>query len=370
MDDYMNQAEEQVRQADGQTTNKLKFLPASQLCSAPIRTDWIIKPYLDKNSLTVLFGEPGSMKTFVAIDQGLSVATNTKWQGQAIRQCGLVFYIAGEGFSGISKRVKAWAIAQQIDLENVPFYVSDRPAQFLDEDSALNVVARADELRVLHGDPVLVIVDTLNRNFGPGDENSTADMTRFVSAIDEHIRTRYGCAVMLVHHSGLTNTERARGAGALRGALDWEYRLKKNSNGTKILHCTKAKDHEPPPDITFKHEIITIDGWIDPDDNEPITSLVLRFAEAQAQDQKPLTGARKIAFDALFSIGEDYVHIDTWRDAAYSAGVSPSPEIKAKQKAFKRAVTDLLVGGHVKTKDDFYCPNQDRGHRETFRRHF
>jgi hypothetical protein len=310
--------------------------------------------------MSVLFGESGSMKSFVAIDLGLCLSTGRIWQGNVVRQHGPVFYIAGEGSHGVGRRIRAWAIERQVNLDNVPFYVSDRPAQFLDKESALDVVAGVDELRSVHGDPVLVIIDTLNRNFGPGDENSTADMTRFNSAIDEHVRTRYGCAVMIVHHSGLSNTVRARGAGALRAALDWEYRLKKNSDGTRTLECTKSKDHEPPPDITFKPGIITLDGWVDPDDNEVMTSLVLRRTETAVQDYiKPLSGAKKIALDALISVGDEYVHIDKWRDAAYSSGIASSSSQEAKQKAFRRAVTDLLSAGYVKTRDDYYWLKPD-----------
>jgi len=346
--------EQQVREADGQTVGRLKFISAEQLCVAPTQTDWLVKSYLDSNSTSVLFGESGSMKSFVAIDLGLCAATNSDWHGNAVRKHGPVFYIAGEGFHGISRRVRAWVIEHQKTLDNVPFYVSDRPAQFLDKGSALDVVSGVDELRVVHGNPVLVIIDTLNRNFGPGDENSTADMTRFNSAIDEHVRTRYGCAVLIVHHSGLSNADRARGAGALRAALDWEYRLKVNSDSTRTMQCTKSKDYEPPPDITFKPEIISVDGWVDPDDNEVVTSLVLRRTEGTSQNRKHLAGAKKVAFDALVSIGEEYVHIDTWRDAAYSMGISPSSEKDAKRMAFKRAVSGLLDYGLVGVKDDYW----------------
>lgn len=336
---------------------KIKFISAGQLCAAPPRTDWIVKDYLNKNSMSTLFGEPGSMKTFAAIDQGLCVATNTEWHGQEIRQSGPVFYIAGEGIHGIRRRLKAWSIAHEIPLDDVPFFVSDRPAQFLNKESALDVVAGFEGLKEEHGDPVLVIVDTLNRNFGSGDENSTEDMTRFISTIDEHIRIPYECAVLIVHHTGLTNTNRTRGSSALRGALDWEYMLKKNSE-TINLSCTKSKDYENPPNMTFKPEIITIDDWNDPEENEPMTSLVLR-STTTAQGQRTLTGANKIAYDALLSCGNENVHIDTWRDAAYSMKISPANTPESNKKAFQRAVEGLVKGGYVTKQADHYFPNRD-----------
>jgi hypothetical protein len=208
------------------------FRPAYDLCAAPKPTNWIIKPFLDSRSLAELFGEAGGMKSFLVLDLGLSIASMIDWHGFAIHHPGPVFYIAGEGFSGLHRRIKAWADYHVADLSRVPFFASDRPARFLDQDGTEEVLAAVDELVSAHGTPVLVIIDTLNRNFGPGDENSTADMTRFIGAVDR-LRSRYGCAVLVIHHSGLASAERARGASALRAALDWEYRLQKNADGSR-----------------------------------------------------------------------------------------------------------------------------------------
>ena len=330
------------------------FLSAHDLCVTPKPTAWLLKSYIDAGSLSMMFGEAGSMKTFLAIDAGLCIASDHEWHGHDVRQKGAVFYIAGEGHAGLNPRLKGWGIYHGVDLRDVPFFVSDRPAQFLDAVSAAEVVQSVDELCKMHGSPSLVIVDTLNRNFGPGDENSTSDMTRFISVIDVALRSRFRCAVLIVHHSGLSATERARGASALRAALDWEYRLQKNADGTRILTCTKAKDHAEPPAICFMPETITLDGWIDPDDGEVMTSCVLRETERTTADTKRLSGARKVAFDALVNIGQESTHIDMWRDAAYTAGVSPTSSQDAKRKAFKRAVSELRDAGLVVANGDYW----------------
>lgn len=353
--------EEQVKEADGQGNKRFQFLSANDLCAIPNPIPWLLKPYMDAGSFAMIFGEAGSMKSFLSIDLGLCVATGKNWHGHEVRQRGPVFYIAGEGFSGLNRRIKAWATYRETDLQDIPFFVSDRPAQLLDSESAMEMIQSVDELCKAHGNPSLVIIDTLNRNFGPGDENSTADMTRFISTIDEALRSHYRCAVLIIHHSGLSATERARGASALRAALDWEYRLQNNADGRRILTCTKAKDHMEPPTLYFMPEIITLDGWVDPDDGEVMTSCILHRIEGAAADTRPLSGARKVAFNALVSLGEKYVHIDTWRDAAYSAGVSPSPSQDAKRKAFGRAVSELRDAGLVVANGDYWRVKKDPG---------
>ncbi len=248
--DSMLEIEKQAREADGQPKG-FHFLSAGDLCIQPSPTQWLIKGYLDKDPLACLFGEPGAMKSFTAIDIGLCAAAQIDWHDIPVRVHGPVFYVAGEGHEGLKRRTRAWGLHHGIDLKDVPFFVSDRAARFLDSDGAAEVTQAVEDLVLDHGEPVLIIIDTLNRNFGPGDENKTEDMTRFISVIDQNLRCRYRCAVLIIHHSGLTEKERARGASALRASLDWEYRMTKNADGTRILTCTKAKDHEEPPLVAF-----------------------------------------------------------------------------------------------------------------------
>ncbi len=351
-----------AQQAGAEKPCGFHFVQVQDLCIPPISTPWVVKGYLDKGSLCCIFGESGSMKTFLSTDFGLSIAASLKeWHGNPIRVSGPVFCIIGEGFSGMNCRIKAWAIHHNVNLDGVPFFISNRPARFLEKEGTVELVQAVDELIKEHGTPVLVVIDTLNRNFGPGDENSTADMTRFICAIDDALRSRYQCAVLIIHHTGLTATERARGASALRAALDWEYRLQKNANGSRTLTCTKAKDHAEPEPISFMPEEITIEGWIDPDDGEVMTSCILRPSEGVSRESKPLKGARKIAFDALMEAGSgEPSHIDKWREYAYASGISPTSSIEAKKKAFQRAVSDLREAGYVETINDLWWPKKDR----------
>lgn len=340
------------------------FLSVSELYSRPKPT-WLIKPYLDVGTLAVLFGEPGSFKSFVAIDQGLCIASGSNWHGCPVRQ-GTVFYIVGEGSSGIGCRIRAWEMAHGIDLKKTPFFVSDRAARLLESMSAVEVSAAVEKLRRLHGEPALIIVDTLSRNFGPGDESTAYDMGRFVSAIDEHLRIRYRCTVQIIHHPGLAAKDRVRGSSVLTAATDWEYRLSKEAGGKVLLTCTKTKDHNPPPPITFLREIITLDGWAE-EDGDLMTSCIMVDTETVGQGKmyKPLTGARKVAFDTLRAVikesGKESVHIDVWRERAYALGISTSTERDTKKRVFNRAVSDLCEWGWIDTLNDFWWPVRDTG---------
>lgn len=223
---------------------------------------------------------------------------------------------------------------------------------------------------------MFVVIDTLNRNFGSGDENNTADMTAFVQSIDAAIRIRYGCAVLIVHHTPLNDTKRARGASALRGALDWEYCLSKQSSDIKKLSATKVKDYEPPQEIHFKPKSIQLDGWVDQEDDKIITSCVLEKVESSVSDGKlslaKLQGAQKVVFDCLSKLlkfNPEGIHIDDWRKMAYEANISSSGTPDANKKAFQRAINELGNKGYVQSKNDLWILTRTRDRDGTFEGH-
>lgn len=52
----------------------------------------------------------------------------------------------------------------------------------MDASAAMEVEHEIARLAECHGQPALIVVDTLARNMGAGDENSNADIGTFVSA--------------------------------------------------------------------------------------------------------------------------------------------------------------------------------------------
>jgi len=335
--------------------NRFHFISAYDLCREPRPINWLIKGYLEAGSLSMTFGEAESMKSFLEIDKGLCIAAGINWHGVEIRQPGSVFYICGEGRGGIDRRIKAWADYHEIDLIDVPFFVSDRAAQFLDSTSAQSVIDAVEELAEVYGDPVLVIVDTLNRNFGPGDEGQTKDMTEFIAVIDKTLRFRFNCAISIIHHNGWSDRNRPRGAYALRASLDFEYQLTRNTNEVLTLKNTKTKDHERPPTRYFRWKVVSLDGWIDLDTGETLTSCILYSIEEGPAEGAPLTENAKILYDTLVTL--EKATIKEWREEAYSVVITKADsKSDAKRKAFDRAKEELLKAGRIEEKDGYWWP--------------
>jgi hypothetical protein len=232
----------------------------------------LIDGILPEGGLGLIFGEPASGKSLIAMDWAACVATGTEWCGRRVEQ-GAVFVIAGEGHAGLGRRFAAWALSNLVDLAQAPLFVSAGPAALVDPTSAEAVGASIEALASEHGAPRLVVVDTLHRNFGPADENSAADFARFLASLDG-FRERFGCAVLVVHHSGHMDPGRSRGSSAIRAALDVEYRLEA-TDGRRTLTSTKSKDDRPPEPMAFElREVVLTDRPAD-EDGELQTSVVL-----------------------------------------------------------------------------------------------
>lgn len=348
---------------------RLHFLSLGEMLKEPKITTWLLKGYLEAETMSVLFGEPGSMKSFLAIDVGMCIATGTPWHGIDVKHPGPVFYIAGEGFRGLSARLKAWCAYHKV-AEAAPFFVSSQSAQFLDDDSAAQVVCAIEEMVATHGVPRLIIVDTLSRCFGPGDENSTKDMTAFVNALDKTRLALGGCAMMVVHHSGLADKDRSRGSSVLLGALEFEYRLKKNDDGTRQLICKKAKDHEEPEDIYFQPKQMHI-GWVDHDTGDEMTSCVLcKTIEPIHSCTRiaRLSGDARIVYDVLAALTKETgsASKDAWRNQSYAA-MEHKEKTNAKRQAFNRAIQFLSENSYAQCDSDGEWSISDRDIGVTYR---
>lgn len=328
---------------------EFEFVHASEL--RYIRPEFLIDGILETDTLSLGFGAPGSAKSFLVVDMALSVATGTDFHKRAAKK-GLVFYIAGEGHNGLGRRFKAWCRRRGVSLDDALCFVSKRSAQFLDETSAKAVTEAIARLASRHGTPVLIVIDTLARNFGPGDENSNTEMGKFVAVIDG-MRARFpGCTVLIVHHCGHSAKERSRGATALLGALDCEYRVEKVKDLVTLVN-TKMKDAPQPPPLSFRLEDVDIGNGA--------TSAVLVETEAPSPTAN-VSPMHKLARETYiraavegnsWTDGENAgLHVNEWRERFNAKHTADSDA--AKRQAFSRAKRDLLSEGVISVENDIY----------------
>ena len=267
--------------------------------------DWLVKDYLEADTLAVFYGQPGHGKSFVAIDIACSIATGSAWHGHKVK-AGPVFYIAGEGHNGLGRRFSAWSLARGVDLSGAPLAVSTASAPLADGSGALEVQAACQALEESIGPPALIVVDTLARNFG-GDENSTQDMTTFIQNLDR-IRQRYNATVLVVHHTGKQTDRGARGSGALKAGADAEYLVSKDSAGMVLMDSQKMKDAPPPGQAAFKLAAVKL--MVAEEDGSPVMSccpaLVPGYEPVKPSPSKPRGGNQAKALKTLERMTAEY----------------------------------------------------------------
>lgn len=225
-----------------------RFIFGADLITNITPVQWLVERYIEANALVLLFGEPGVEKSFVALDMACCIATGEAWQGLSVKQ-GPVFYIAGEGHAGIGRRLAAWCKYRGVKLENI--MISNTAAALTERENVEAIVRMIRRLINEHGTPALIVVDTLARNFGGLDENSNKDMGLFVQQMDR-LKYELQTTVLIVHHTGQGNKDRARGASALKGAVDIEHRVEARAGGTIALQTTKMKDAELPEPVLMR----------------------------------------------------------------------------------------------------------------------
>ena len=271
----------------------MRLLPIGDLIRDVRPPDWLVRGYIERNTLALLLGDPEAGKSFCAIDIGLSIACGADWHGARVN-AGPVIYVAGEGQQGLGRRFTAWSINAELALDEIPFAVSSMATALTDADALAELDDAIDVFAGAHGWPALIVIDTLNRNFGPGDENSANDVGALIGACDS-IRERTRATVLLVHHSGHADKRRGRGSGALRGGVDAEYLMTRNRD-LITFEATKMKDGTRPAPITFGLRSVELDMC--DDEGKVITSAVL-------DRTTPMPSARQSRGDVIRSLREE-----------------------------------------------------------------
>ena len=327
-----------------------KMRPIGELQPA-LQNRYLVKHWLDRGTTSVVFGESNVGKTFFALDVAMHVAAGVSWRGNRVRGNGEnVFFLAAEGGFGINNRLAA--IRQknpdlfskaQGNLSIIPTTIDLKGA--VDAGSISNAI-----LNKSNTGASLLVIDTLARSMGIGDENSSQDMGTVIRNIDK-IRTATGAHVMIIHHSGKDTSKGARGSGSLRAAVDTEIELTVEEN---VIAATQLKQRDMPKGKDFHYRLETIEIGHD-EDGDRVTSAVIETAEPVKKKIK-LKGKNLIAMQALDGAikehgevkrGSEYpasrqcVSVEQWKEYCRKHGLADNDNPAAFRTAFSRAKTAL-----------------------------
>ena len=213
----------------------LTILSRAQLDGLP-PMDWLVAGVLPSKGLASIYGQPGSGKTFLALDLAAHISEGVgTWFGLPCKQRD-VLYIALEGGGGIKKRVLAWEVNNKRAAPNLMFALGN-----------FNLKSRADVDELLDSiggigttDGMVVVLDTLNQASPGSDENSSVDMGLLLQAMNR-IHQELKGLVIAVHHSGKDSSRGLRGHSSLNAAMDLVIEVKKDQT-LRSWCIQKSKD--------------------------------------------------------------------------------------------------------------------------------
>jgi hypothetical protein len=125
---------------------------------------------------------------------------------------------------------------------------------------------------------LLVVVDTVARALGSGNDTDPKDMAALISAADTIRQAGSQPTVALIHHCGKDTARGPRGRSDLPGAIDACVLVERLENGHgNRATCEYAKDDPDGWAIDFRLEQVEIGK---DEDGDPITTCLLREGEA------------------------------------------------------------------------------------------
>lgn len=299
----------------------------------PPKRDWLIKDLMLAKSFGVVYGPPGSGKSFLLADMMLTCAAGAvgtgdspeefrEWFEYRTNPFGVV-YVVAEGADDFMVRLHAWRLTRGVAADAViPFVFLptsvDLGKEEADAERLKAEIAAIDlEMRVRCGVGVgAVVIDTVSRALAGGNENDSAVMGAFVRNC-EGIGKSLGIAVIGVHHGGKEGGKGPRGHESLLGAADFSIEVtprgEDNPLHTWIVRKLKAGAGGAQHRFILKPMTVDVD-----EDGDPITSCTV-----VSQRDKGAGSEGEADRNAITPTASELEFLRVLSDTIRDAGVAP-----------------------------------------------
>jgi hypothetical protein len=357
--------------SQSESAQKSRFLVESWDSIKDEPVEWLIEDIIPKKAFVALYAPPASYKSFIALDMAEAIATGRDWMGKAVKQSGVVLYIAGEGHGGLGARIKACKIKND-SPDGAPLYVIRAQINLRSSQEDFdNLISAINDLLETVGEKLqMIVLDTLMRMSGGGfNENSSEDMGGFITQAGK-LQAFYDCALLVIHHSGKDVTKGLRGHSSLLGAVDTELEINRldsvintgdpSVKGSGTITVTKQKDGSD--DIAIGFDVVAIDVSTSALGFESVTSLavqanteIVQNTKKNAKNNQGSGGNQRLEMDSLMKVIKNKasyrevegttrygVTLEDWKAEFWSMKGCTDDDKAAFQKAWTRARERLV----------------------------
>lgn len=318
----------------------LRFLTPSDCEAAPAR-EYLIKGFLSRGDVGAVVGAPGAGKSLIAPYLGYMVAQGEQAFGMRTKKGG-VFYVAAEDPHGMRGRIKALR-KQHGDAEG--FHLVEGVSDLLSKESPdmAALLSAAKEQR-----PALIVIDTLALAFPGLEENDAAAMGRVIAVT--RALTKWGAAVLLVHHDAKSGDGLPRGHSSLNGNLDVTMNVKFDAAAGVVRgELGKNKNGSRERDIAFK---IAVEQAGTDEDGDPITLPRCNPLEGEYGKMSLSPSQHKLlqilSDMADFEDGEEVPESELKMRCIAFGAVSGADSEESRKRVYRKAKSDLASTGVIR----------------------
>ena len=349
----------------GKRFGRLDVLTLADARSAPSRR-YILPGLIAPRELSLWWGAPKCGKSFLMLRLAYGLALGMGMWGREPRRPCRVLYVAAEGEGGFAVRLLALADALG-DAGDAFRYIAQRTTVGPPRTDLAAVMDAAKDMGA-----AVIVLDTLARTFGEGDENAAKDMGGFVAAVDE-LREATKAHVVVIHH-GTKEGGSSRGSGALVGAADLIVKVERGATEGEPnrARVEAAKDDADGAVLPFRLCPMALPAG---EDGAERRTCIAEEADAAEAGPKQLgrvaENAMRFLFDLIAAEGEALppgpnfppnlrgVRLTRWREECEARRLSIAEDTKDRARVFRKASADLRDAGRVAMRDDWIWPTRE-----------
>ncbi len=325
----MNEVRDLLMPMVTRTQKDRQLFWAKEAMSPPPKLSWIVDGLFARPSFNLLVGDPGSKKTYLAMDLATCVANDKPWLGFAVSHCPVFFVDEETGYIQMWNRFNSVLHAHDSEWGAPLAYTSIAGYNLRHPADAEELIRRA--LSIKAG---LIIIDALP-DLMPSSDGSSTSMQPVLFNLRRMAET-CNAAVVVIHHN---NREGGyRGSSSISASVDLMLSVSSQSNDTLIeIRCLKARFQAPEPFCARAHFETTAQG-------EPRVHLTATDDRPE-DSQSPLEPAPAFSGVALAILGFLTAHPNSTR-AQMTEGLSAFAE-----GTIRNVLHQLIVSGQVKKSE-------------------
>jgi hypothetical protein len=263
---------------------------------------YVIEGIVVKNRLNVIYGLPGTYKTFIGTAMALAVAARLAWCGFWTEHCE-VLYCAADDPEGPQPRAQAWCQYHEIDPQALKASIIKRPINFF---NPITVTKALGDIKA-QGQPKFIVIDTFFHSTVGADLSNAKEVLRCVAEIRRFMQET-DATVLLIHHSP-KDGQSLYGSVVLLASVDVVIKCETMKDDLKVRLINERARGEKFKALAVELEKVTIQTKPDQrgrtESSQPVVVTASEAPVEDAKTDKAEANLHDITMAAIWVIGQE-----------------------------------------------------------------